>query len=264
VLLPEVDRVVRVYLTLVDEALPGCLEGFYVVGSVAVGDFRSSSDVDFVAVSAEPGSPTTMDAFEQAHAVVRAEMPFPPLEGLYVRWDDLRHSSALIESHPFHHDGVFHRTGTFNANPITWLELAHHGIPVRGPGPRGIGVWEDPVELRRWCLRNLDTYWSAWVDRMRDRAARGGASLSDREVAWGVLGVSRLHYTMARGAIVSKEEAGEYALRTFGARWFPILREGLAIHRGTAPRRHPSAVQRHEEVLSFIGHVIADAGRGRG
>ncbi|MGW6728321.1 hypothetical protein ACWF9G_20680 [Nocardia sp. NPDC055029] len=36
----EVGRSVRVFLTAVDELAPGLVTGFYLVGSVALGDFR--------------------------------------------------------------------------------------------------------------------------------------------------------------------------------------------------------------------------------
>lgn len=51
----EVSDVVDTYLRVVDEEAPGLVEGLYLVGSVALGEFRPhTSDVDFVAVTAEP------------------------------------------------------------------------------------------------------------------------------------------------------------------------------------------------------------------
>ena len=54
--LPTVVRdTVRAYLEAVDAAAPGLVGGFYLVGSVALGDFRpDSSDIDFVAVVEVP------------------------------------------------------------------------------------------------------------------------------------------------------------------------------------------------------------------
>ncbi len=46
-----VDELVGRYLYQIDLAVPGTIEGFYVVGSAALGAFRPGrSDVDFVAV----------------------------------------------------------------------------------------------------------------------------------------------------------------------------------------------------------------------
>ena len=50
----DVGRIVTRYLELVDEMLPRRLEGLYLVGSVALDDYREGeSDVDFVAGLAE-------------------------------------------------------------------------------------------------------------------------------------------------------------------------------------------------------------------
>ena len=51
-------------------------------------------------------------------------------------------------------------------------------------------------------------------------------------VVWGVLGVSRLHCTLATGGIVSKYAAGLYARETFPTRWHRIVYESLRIRGG--------------------------------
>jgi hypothetical protein len=56
---------------------------------------------------------------------------------------------------------------------------------------------------------------------------------------WIVLGVSRLHYTLATGEICSKEAAGLYARQTFLERWHRVVDESLRIRR--ADRARPDA-----------------------
>jgi hypothetical protein len=76
----EVGRSVELFLTTADEFAPGLVTGFYLVGSVSLGDFHPSgtghgrlstaSDIDFVAVTdrcLEPES-REMTALAQAHA----------------------------------------------------------------------------------------------------------------------------------------------------------------------------------------------------
>jgi aminoglycoside adenylyltransferase-like protein len=79
-----------------------------------------------------------------------------------------------------------------------------------------------------------------------------------------VLGVSRLHYTLATGEIVGKEAAGEYALTTSGPEWRAVIEDALAFWRGAPPprdrfRRHPT--RRTRGAADFVAHVI-DAGPG--
>jgi hypothetical protein len=59
---PLVADVADAYMNAVEAEAPGLLEGLYLTGSAALGDFRPhTSDIDFVAVTAtrlcEPPSP---------------------------------------------------------------------------------------------------------------------------------------------------------------------------------------------------------------
>jgi hypothetical protein len=52
-------EVVDTYLGTVEAQAPGLVEGLYLVGSVALGDFRPrTSDIDFVAVTTTPPDPS--------------------------------------------------------------------------------------------------------------------------------------------------------------------------------------------------------------
>lgn len=67
--LPEpAARVVDRFLTRVDRALPGVIDGFYIVGSLALGGFRvGRSDIDFVATTTGPLSPCALKALRTVH-----------------------------------------------------------------------------------------------------------------------------------------------------------------------------------------------------
>ena len=81
----EADRVVTRYLALVDAAAPGVVEGLYLVGSVALGDFHlRTSDVDFIAASSSPVSEVSRQALASVHADLAAEAGRPAFEGIYV------------------------------------------------------------------------------------------------------------------------------------------------------------------------------------
>src|SRR5262249_6437198 len=69
----------------------------------------------------------------------------------------------------------------------------------------------------------------------------------------GVLGAPRLHRTVVEGDIISKEEAGEYALAAFGDRWGPVIDEALAYWRGqlTAGPFRPVG-RRRREAARFV------------
>lgn len=256
----EVDRVVTRYLALVDAAVPGVVEGLYLVGSVALGDFHPrASDVDFIAASSAPVNEVCRQALASVHADLAAEASRPAFDGIYVTFDELTRSPANTAG-PVHHDGQL-TVGPGGRSPVEWATLAWHGIPVRGPDPAQLSVQADAAELTAWTLENLDRYWKRWITQSKDPATRPAmAMLTDWGVAWGVLGVSRQHYTVATGQITSKTGAGRYALGRFPARWHGVIEEALHCRPepvlAPAPGRAPW--QRRTQAVAFMEAAAED------
>jgi hypothetical protein len=259
----EVDRVVTRYLALVDAAAPGLVEGLYLVGSVALGDFHPrSSDVDFIAVSSAPVDEGSRQALASVHADLAAEASRPAFEGIYVTLDELTRSPVNTAG-PVHRDGRL-TVGPGGRSPVEWATLAWHGVPVRGPDPAELAVRADTAELTAWTLENLDQYWKRWITRSKAPATRTAmAMLTDWGVAWGVLGVSRQHYTVATGQITSKTGAGRYALGQFPARWHAVIEE--ALHCRPEPVSAPAAggapEQRRRQAVAFMETAAEDCRR---
>ena len=242
------EPVVEAYLRLVDAAAPGLVEGLYLVGSVALGDYRpGASDVDFIAVLSRPAPLPVL-------AAVHRRLPRRPyLDGAYVTSDDLRRDPALAAAGFGVHEGRAHRRDG-GCDPVAWHTLAGDGVVVRGPAVADLGVWTDAAVLRSWTLDNLDTYWAPWLRR----AARPLSPLGwiDWGVCWSVLGISRLHYTLATGRITSKTGAGEHALSVFGER--RVIEEALRIRAGKrSTYRNPA--RRRREALDFLAEALAAA-----
>lgn len=269
----EVKDVTDAYLHLADAEAPGLIEGLYLTGSAVLDDFRpNTSDIDFVAVTAAPLEKAAIAALAKGRARLRKRFPRPPVDELYVTWDELKH-----EPHSA-------------CNAVTWQTLAHYGIACRGPHPSDLGIRTDPQALTRWTLHNLDTYWRPLLNcSSRFLSPRSWIALTGYGAAWIVLGISRLHYTLATGDIISKEGAGLYALRTFPEKWHRVVNECLRIRRADQARpdfasalaelfgRHDESLyrtpfSRRRDVVAFGNMVIASAtlkrplpdGRGSG
>jgi hypothetical protein len=272
VVLPdEVEDAVATYLGRVDRGLPGRVEGFYVVGSTALGAFRAGrSDIDVVAVVADG---LGREELERLHKIQRRlygeglarSLPVGrwPLvcNGVYVTWPDLDRSALDVVPLAAHVSGRFEIGKGFDVNPVTWRTLATKGIAVRGPDVADLTIPSDDAELRLWTRTNLDAYWQQWADRMRRRGwAALRANFRQLSDAWGALGAPRLHCTIATGEIVSKEGAGEYALDVFDERWHPLVRGALAYWRGEA-RGGPfsRAGRRRRDAADFVDMVVASA-----
>jgi hypothetical protein len=123
-------------------------------------------------------------------------------------------------------DGVFKpSTQDYDMNPVSWHELARHGVTVRGPALSEQDVWTDNAALRAYSHANLSSYWAGVADSL---AKHDPTETSDPWLAaWCVLGVSRLHHLLATGRLTSKSGAGRYALTAFGTQWHRIIDEAL-------------------------------------
>jgi hypothetical protein len=247
------------FLSEVDTLAPGLVQGLYLVGSVALGDFQAhSSDVDFVAVSEERANETEVQGLARAHEAVRSRYLGLNFDGPHLAWPDLAAGPQACPPAPFIHEGRFEPSGQYAINPVTWHELADHGVARRGPSLIGLSIWHDPAALRAWTLNNLVEYWRPWLDRYREGPA--GIAQLDDPVTWGVLGVARLHCTAASGRITSKTGAGRYALGVFGEHWRRIISEALRIRLDpAAPSDYADLSERRRQVVAFMDMVISTA-----
>ena len=250
--LPSLARdVVADYLASADREAPGLVEGLYLVGSAALGDFRpGTSDLDFVAVTARALADADFAALARAHAALRRRRPRPCFDGLYVTREALANDPMRWRG-AHSHEGRFHAGGAAG-DPVTWHTLARHGIACRGPAASALGVLADAEALAAWTLDNLDRYWRPLLARAtRVADPWGPGSLLAWTAVWIVLGISRLHYTLATGDITSKTGAGRWALGTFPERWHRVVREALDIR--AADRARPDLASALSEAAAWVG-----------
>ncbi|MDQ2789086.1 MAG: DNA polymerase subunit beta [Pseudonocardiales bacterium] len=272
---PRVDDVVRTYLDEIDAHAPGLLEGLYLTGSVAMGDFQpgralsrrgpsgaSASDIDFVAVTSRPLTKLDVTAANRAHAQLARNRWRASFDGLYLTWSDLPRDPADVACSAHTHGDQVRTGGQFQANPVVWHELAQHGLAMRGPRPETLRIWTDRDTLTAWSRTNLSTYWRRWQQRSSAPMSRAGlACLTSWGPTWGVLGVSRLHYTVSTGLIWSKTDGGRYAREAFDPHWHRLIDECLRIRRSLPGRSaYRTPLTRRRDALNFIDMVISDVG----
>lgn len=262
-----VRRLIEVFLRAVDAAMPGLVKGFYLIDSVALEDYRpGQSDIDFIATTRARPDPAELVALRGVHTRLQRHHPQPYFDGCYVTRAELRRDPALAIGALDAHEGRI-TVGTGGLDPVTWHTLACHGVVLRGPDPTALGVWTDPDALAAWTRGNLESYWRRWRARSaRWSSPHGLSARGNWAPVWGVPGVSRLHYTLATGAITSKTGAGRYALTAFAPRWHRLVRECLRLRRrGAGPSLYRTPLARRREVLDYITMVLDDAGaRTRG
>lgn len=264
----EVEEVASRYRAHAD----GSVHGAFVIGSAALGDWWPGvSDIDLVAL-VDSVDPSHDERLRTIHARMRADAragPPPDLDVVYLLDRDLARPPAEVRERPHHRDGLLRRD-TGMTTPVIWHSLAEHGVSV--PGADGVRaelgeVWLDGAALRDWCRGNLGSYWRRWAAQGAQPATRGGmALLTDWAVAWCVLGVLRLRYTIDTGTITSKSGAGRWALAALeldvGER--ALVEQALALRGaspdGSAPQRlgRDHAAERRERVVAFLRRATAE------
>lgn len=269
---PDVERAAHRYLRIADRLLPSRIVGFYIVGSVALGAYRPGrSDIDFVAVLDEPlddrgirrlrALQVASGGATGALGLTRGQPLTGTMNGSFVTGTELRKPVSDIVPVASHTGHELHVGTAFDVNPVVWKVFAERGIAVRGPEPAELDLQPQPELLRQWNLDNLDSYWRGLGERLQSRPATRLMRLRPRWwTAWGVLGPPRLHCTIGTGAVIGKEEAGEYAREIFGAEWRPLIDEALAYWRGQPPVPGFDDLDvRMRQVGRFIDDVVKSA-----
>ncbi|GLU50368.1 nucleotidyltransferase domain-containing protein [Nocardiopsis ansamitocini] len=259
---PQARTVAEAFLLDADQEAPGLVEGLYLTGSVALGDYRPrTSDVDFVVVTRQRLDCAQNAALRRVHSRMRSRFPHPQFNGIHVAWDDLTHDPQHCGPVASVLGGRFRTRAGADVNPVTWHVLAERGVPVRGPHPLELDVWDERASLQAWSLGSLDQHWRRWRAKAgRLVTPRGLAALGSLAPSWSVLSVSRLHFTLRTGEITSKSGAGFYALHAFPDRWERIVNECLRVRRNSAlPSLYENALARRRAALDYIEMVLDDA-----
>lgn len=249
----------------IDSHASGLIVGAHITGSIALGDERpGQSDIDVVLVrDTAADNSSTMAALEPALDDLRRTHPQPMVDGLVLDMHDLENGPDHMEvERPiiFANAPWLGPDGS-GRNPVTWQTLRQCGVAFRGlPLDHG-SLWHDPARLDTWTRQNLESYWRPWLVRGERLAAHPELeSLIDEATEWGVLGVTRLHYTLATGRVTSKHGAGEYALNAFEKRWHPIVEEAIRIREArTSPSPIPAPQARIREIHAYMTMVIDTA-----
>lgn len=232
----DVATALGTYLEIVDACAPGLLEGLYVVGSYALDDWiPGHSDIDIVAVTAEPATDDDAATLVTAHALLAEVQPRPVVEGPYVAWGDLITPPMALHRPWAQGERLRHDGDCFELNPITWYVLATSGVTVRGPSVERLGVYVDVDARVRFVVDNLAAYWAPLATQVLAACDADPTHLfAPDSLEWCALGALRLHATAFRGDVLSKRGAGEYGLDVAPDRFADVLHDALAIRAGTS------------------------------
>lgn len=259
---PDVGTALGTYLEIADDVAPGLVEGLYVVGSYALGDWQpGASDVDVVVVTAEPATDEDHGSLRTVHALLQEQQPLPHVDGPYLAWGDLVVEPATGLHRPWTLHGELHHDGDcFEINPVTWYTLATYGVAVRGPAPEAIGIPTDVDARVRFVVDNLRTYWTTLAaDVVRACEEQPDGVFSGESFVWVALGALRLHYTAFTGDVISKRGAGEHGLEVTPERFHHVLRTAVGMRMDGERGEAPAALM--SEAGELVRWVVDDVTR---
>ncbi|MEH3116756.1 MAG: DUF4111 domain-containing protein [Methylorubrum populi] len=231
----DVARTVDRFLGLMRSEGAPALRGLYLVGSVALGDFRPGrSDIDFVALLDAAPSEEATQTLARVHAAL-ARAGGPHFDGLYLPIDALRQPPEPGANLPFSVDGQL-RIGEpcREANPAVWRCLARSSRPILGATPAALNIADDDARLRAYGLADLEEVWRPWIARCEAALARKAPDERCDAAALerGVLGIARILCTLATGRIVSKTEGGRRATALLPQAHHAAVEDALAARFG--------------------------------
>ena len=242
----DVNALLLDFLAKVRVVLGERLVGFYLYGSLSLGDFdRESSDVDFLIVTTGDLAGKALDELREMHASIASSgLAFANrLEGSYIPRAALRRYDPQNSRHPtIGADWEFHVAGHGSNWVIERYIVREHGVIVWGPSPRTL---IDPVslsELREAVCEMLRDFWQEQLT--------GPEWLRPRDYqAFAVLTMCRALYTLSMGDVVSKPEAAAWACQALDSKWRPLIERALAW-------RHQHEKDDLEETLDFMRFAL--------
>jgi hypothetical protein len=257
----DVAEALGTYLQIVDDTAPGLVEGLYVVGSYALDDWKPGrSDIDIIAVTAEPATDADFGTLGTAHALLAEHPELPDIDGPYLAWADLTIAPATGLHRPWSLRGELHHDGEcFEINPVTWYTLATYGVTVRGPAPDALNIWLDTEARVRFVVDNLDSYWHQVADSVVAASADPSHAFTLDAFEWCALGALRLHYTAFTGDVTSKRGAGEYGLVVTPERMHDTLRAALHSHATGTGEATPELMLGAADVISWTVNEVRQA-----
>ncbi|MBG9735504.1 nucleotidyltransferase domain-containing protein [Paenibacillus alvei] len=256
----EIADILEQYVQLIHAYKQDWLEGLYIYGSIALGDYSLAlSDIDFIAITRARLHEEEISKLNDIHAQVNRFSARPNMNGIYITWDDIGKLPKDVAPFPYYCDGKMKQSGYFELNLVTWYELKQHGIAILGPPVSELDIAFDMDAFLNEMHENLNRYWARWIRSSKPFYSIKGLLLLNRaQIAWGVLGVTRQWYTFRERAITSKAGAGEYALLHVPECWHPILQESINQRKGVRESLYASKWKRKRDALAYMDYITKE------
>lgn len=254
-----VQKILGEYMSLFNARIPNTLEGLYLHGSIALNAYNSgSSDIDFIAIVNRHLTEKEVKTLSSIHRGLKNKYKKTRMDGCYLLWEDIGKKRPETKKCLYVNEGKVGR-GNHVINPITWWILRDKGISIIGPEITLFHFDVDESDLVDYVLKNMNTYWLNrlnTIERFKRIVFLLPNKLVDWEIQWSVTGILRQFYTLREHEIISKVDAGKYAINYMPESWHNIIKEAISIREGLNIRYCDSKKQRVNDIIQCMRYII--------
>ncbi|MCM3627564.1 DUF4111 domain-containing protein [Paenibacillus glycanilyticus] len=259
---PEIaQEITDHYLARIQKELPDILTAFYLFGSVSLDAFQEGlSDLDFAAVTSRKLTNQEVRILELIHHDLEISFSKISMDGRYVWAVDWENLGDMACPYYYFNGGKLVGVEQLYKDSVDAFQIKQYGIPILGRDPRTYSYLVDWSVLTRNMKSNLEHYWLNWKRKAEKFPSKPyfGMFFKGWMIEWGVLGVSRIYYSIREQDLTSKTGAGHYALQHVPKRWHRILRESINLRDGTRKSLYRSAIRRRQDALAYMDYMIKE------
>jgi predicted nucleotidyltransferase len=260
---PDLDEILRGHAGRLREVLGDQLVGVYLLGSLAIGDFDSTSDIDFVVVTTGEMSAAHVEQVQFVHRQTYGQDNrwVKHLEYSFFPMNMLKHPSSPFspdgrvqnqsrELWYFDHGSLDIERSDHDNSLVTRWTLREKGVVVVGAEPSSLLDPVSPNALRREIQDSLVGWGNELLvnsEPFRNRFYQ----------AFIVLHFCRMLQDVSEGRVTSKREAAEWAKSNLDPQWIALIdycwndRQDSEIHIS-----QPAVFEIFNEVLAFVDYAV--------
>jgi Domain of unknown function (DUF4111) len=253
----DLNQVLTTLVRSVQGVLSDELIAAYLQGSFALGDWDAHSDADFLFVTRQEISGTTLHDLQRVHQEVYALQSSwaQHLEGSYITESVLR--EAVVQTPLWYLDNgsqTLIQSAHCNTFVVRWT-TREHGIRLLGPEPRQLIPPVAVADLKREV-----------TEVMRSWATDLAMHPEQIDTRWyqqyAVLSFCRMLHTLVSGEVHSKRVSAMWAIDQFKPRWHNLITTAWNEHvRQRENYRHLADPIEVSRTLTFIEEVLETSSR---
>jgi predicted nucleotidyltransferase len=263
---PYLDVVLKNHVYKLKEVLEDNLVGVYLQGSLAIGGFDLTSDIDFIVVTQEDLSDKQANIVQQVHLetynqknrwVKRIEYSFFPknkLDKFSSPFKNGRRNDTEDRRLWYFDNGSRNITKSDHCNTlVTRWTLREKGIALIGPDPKKLINHVNSDDLRRE-IKDTMVGWSKEIET-RPKYIRNRFYQS-----YLVLNYSRMLHDLHKGRISSKTEGIKWAKDNLDPKWIPLIDFCWEERQDTSISiKQPMKTEIFEKSLDFVKYAVKQA-----